>query len=69
MLLSGDVHYGEILTDPCSEYLQGYVVKEYTSSGLSHSEAEWPYLGKVLYYKNMYMVPPRFNVRSDDPAR
>lgn len=41
-------------------------MKEYTSSGLSHSESEWPYIGKLLYYKNMYMVPPRFNVAASD---
>ena len=62
VLISGDVHYGEILIDPCTEHLQGYRLKEYTSSGLSHSEAEWPYLGVIYYYYNMYMVPPRFNV-------
>lgn len=37
VLLSGDVHFGEILKEPCCRYIQGHPMYEFTSSGLSHS--------------------------------
>lgn len=66
MLISGDVHYGEIITDPCTEHLQGYVVKEFTSSGLSHADGDWPYIGSLYYYEIMLKVGPQYSVASRD---
>lgn len=37
LLLSGDVHSGEILEDDCSAFIHGYPLLEFTSSGLTHS--------------------------------
>jgi len=38
MLLSGDVHYAEIMKYPCKEHV-GYDLYEFTSSGLTHHVA------------------------------
>lgn len=39
-------------------------MKEFVSSGLSHSEGEYPYLGSLPYYELMFFVPDVFNVAS-----
>lgn len=59
------MHYGEFITDPCTEHLQGYVVKEITSSGLSHSGGDWPYIGPLFYHKITLNVPPRYSAETD----
>ena len=37
ILLSGDVHHGEIMVDPCTKFINGYEMREFTSSGMTHS--------------------------------
>ena len=37
ILLSGDVHNGEIMTDQCTKFINGYEMREFTSSGMTHS--------------------------------
>lgn len=37
ILLSGDVHFAEILSEPCCTHVHGHPIYEFTSSGLSHS--------------------------------
>ena len=59
------MYYGEIITNPCTEHLQGYVVKEITSSGLSHSGGDWPYTGPHFYHKITLDVPLRYNAETD----
>ena len=61
VIITGDVHYGEIITDPCTLHTHGYVVKEYTSSGLSHSDGEYPYIGSIPYHLGMFHVDDTYN--------
>ena len=61
VLISGDVHYGEVLVDQCSVHLRGYPVKEYTSSGITHSEAEDPKWWHLVYHWGLWAVPDVFN--------
>lgn len=63
VLISGDVHYGEILSDPCTQYTHGEPLQEFTSSGISHSDGEYPYIGAVPYVLGMFSTPDSFSVR------
>ena len=48
MLLSGDVHYAEIMKHPCPQRV-GYNLYEFTSSGLTHFVSEYiPYGGHLF---------------------
>lgn len=53
---------GEILTDPCTVHTHGYPVMEYTSSGITHAEGEFPYVGASIYWIQDLLVPPIFSV-------
>lgn len=65
IILSGDVHYAEILRDDCSAHIHGYPLKEWTSSGLSHSDGEYPYIGSLPFHLGLYLVPPTFSTDRD----
>jgi phosphodiesterase/alkaline phosphatase D-like protein len=62
LLISGDVHYGEMLSDQCTEHTHGYKLWEFTSSGISHADGEYPYIGAVPYLLGMMSTPESFNV-------
>ena len=48
VILSGDVHWGEIMTYPCWKERFGYPLHEITSSGLTHNlEGNFPILNKL----------------------
>ena len=65
IILSGDVHYAEILRDDCSAHIHGYALKEWTSSGLSHSDGEYPYIGAIPYHLGLYLAPPTYSSEKD----
>ena len=54
---------GEILEDPCTVHTHGYALTEYTSSGITHSEGEFPYIGSVIYWLQDLFVPQVYSVR------
>ena len=59
------MHYGEILVDRCTEILHGYPIREYTSSGITHAEGEFPYLGSLYYHHTNFFTPPRYSTDND----
>lgn len=77
ILLSGDVHYAEIMEYPCSERV-GYTLYEFTSSGLTHFlsgtlmadviDTAYPYTYSMpiqrYYGKNFGII--RFNFDNED---
>ena len=65
ILISGDTHYAEILSDECTEHIHGYALKEWTSSGLSHSDGEYPYIGSLVYHLGNFLIPPVFSTDKD----
>lgn len=65
ILISGDVHYGEIIKDDCSQLIHGYAIHEFVSSGLSHSDAEYPYIGPLPYWLIAYRFPETFSTEKD----
>ena len=49
VMLSGDVHWGEIMTYPCWKERFGYPLHEVTSSGLTHNlETNYPIFNKLV---------------------
>lgn len=39
-LITGDVHFGEILVDDCTRHIHGYPIHEFVSSGLTHAASD-----------------------------
>lgn len=61
LLISGDVHFSEILTYPCKERI-GYELVEFTSSGLSHRLIPYnPWMAWVV--EEFY--PDTYNTKKD----
>jgi len=61
ILLSGDVHYAEILKYPCKEHI-GYELYEFTSSGLTHHvSTHVPFADKYMDV----MVPSTWSTKKD----
>lgn len=63
ILLSGDVHMAEVMTDPCSKHLHGYPIREITSSGLSHSIQLT--VGQIVSSMLEAIFPDTFSVPED----
>lgn len=61
ILLSGDVHYSEIMRHPCPERV-GYNLYEFTSSGLTHFISDYVPLGGDLFN---HLFPHTFNTPGD----
>ena len=62
VLLSGDIHWGELLEQPCWKYNFGYPLYELTSSGLTHNPGIIiPLLNKIV--TNLF--PKTFSDRSN----
>ena len=57
VLMSGDVHTGEIMRNPCSKQRTGYDLYEITSSGMTHSAR-----GLVKYFAESW-IPPTYHTR------
>ena len=60
VLMSGDVHTGEIMCNPCSKQRIGYDLYEITSSGITHTIT-----GPVKYFAEAWM-PPTYDIRDDN---
>jgi alkaline phosphatase D len=61
LLISGDVHFSEIVTYPCKERV-GYDLVEFTSSGLSHKLLPFnPWIEWVV----MEIYPDTYNTKKD----
>ena len=67
LFISGDEHYGEVLSDPCSVHLHGYLLKEFTSTGLSHMSQKEVYssFGSLYYMVWNYFVQGFYNLQRD----
>lgn len=63
LLLSGDVHFSELMTDPCSSDLLGYPLREVTSSGLTHSIEGL--IGKIIGPSLDFFFPDTYSKTSD----
>jgi len=64
IFLTGDVHIGEMMLDECTAHLHGYALREYTSSGLTHSEGYYPVLGPLVGWIGDFVNPPRYSHNS-----
>lgn len=64
IFLSGDVHFGEILTDNCTKHFHGHNLYEFTSSGLSHSMNDFggPRFGEDVLN---FLLPDTFSTKAD----
>ena len=63
LLLSGDVHWAETMTDPCSTDLLGYPLRELTSSGLTHSIEGM--IGKIIPPTLDFLFPDTYSIAAD----
>eukprot|EP01017_Pseudomicrothorax_dubius_P021999 TRINITY_DN2367_c0_g1_i6.p1 TRINITY_DN2367_c0_g1~~TRINITY_DN2367_c0_g1_i6.p1 ORF type:complete len:396 (-),score=30.63 TRINITY_DN2367_c0_g1_i6:276-1364(-) len=61
ILLSGDVHFGEILKLPCSRHRIGYELYEITSSGMTHSVGQQMPQGLTILNINF---PDTYNIHT-----
>ena len=60
VFMSGDVHIGEIMRNPCSKPRIGYDLYEITSSGITHTV-----FGPLRYFTEAWM-PPTYDTRVDN---
>ena len=57
VLMSGDVHTGEIMRNPCSKLRTGYDLYEITSSGITHT------IPRLMRYFWETWIPPTYHTR------
>lgn len=61
ILLTGDVHYGEMMMHPCSKSLVGYDLWEVTASGMnSYYDTYFRWLNRALR-----LAPDTYNTHQD----
>lgn len=63
VLLSGDVHLSEIMEEPCASHIHGYPMREFTSSGLTHSV--WDVLKSSSDTVTDFLYPETYNTYHD----
>ena len=60
VLMSGDVHTGEIMMNPCSKQRTGYALYEITSSGITHT------IPRFMKYFYESWIPPTYHIRDQN---
>lgn len=65
-LISGDVHYAEFMEDPCTKHIQGYPIREFTSSGLSHGLGHHKPLKYIIKHLHLLITPSTYNYQPEN---